>query len=65
MLDQYVDILTAIRFWSSKVASFFDFFPGPGSLLDFWQSLVDLLANGSEAVVVKRDRVLFFYTQDA
>ncbi len=65
MLDQYVDILTAIWFWSSKVASVFDFFPGPCSLLDFWQSLVDLLTDGSEAVVIERDRVLFFGTQDA
>ncbi len=47
------------------MASLFDFFPGPCSLLDFWQSLVDLLTNGSEAVVVERDRVLFFCTQDA
>ncbi len=65
MLDHDVEILTAIGFWSSKVASFFDFFPGPCSLLDFLQSLVDLLRNGSEAVVVERDRVLFFCAQDA
>ncbi len=47
------------------MASVFDFFPGPCSLLDFWQSLVDLLTDGSEAVIIERDRVLFFCTQDA
>ncbi len=36
VFGQDVDILTSIRFWSSKMASFFDFFSGPCSLLNFW-----------------------------
>jgi len=65
VLDQDVDVSASIWFWRSEVTSFFDFFSCPCSLLDLWLSLVNLLTNGSETVVVKGDRILLLCAQNA
>jgi hypothetical protein len=50
--EQSVDISASVCLWCSKMTSFLDLVPGPCFLLDFGQSLVDLVTNGSEAVVI-------------
>jgi hypothetical protein len=60
MLKQGVDVLAPVWFWCSEVTSVFNFFSGLHSLLDFWKLLVNLLTNGSEAVIIQWDRSVSF-----
>ncbi len=51
--EQGVDVPAPVWFWCPNMTPVFNFVSGPCFLLDFRKSLVNLFANGTEAVIIQ------------